>query len=144
MINIVDRAAVSISSQNREFVDQLCQKDILGFDSLETKDIFLFVCALGLNNPTEFKNKVSYVRTSYFKDIDDRAILIATKLGTAKTIDEIDKYCNIEFSYGEAEKCANTGFDILREKFDQAKGDEELLAAQMLLYLDTIYQKHLK
>ena len=138
-----NKIILDISRQNREFVDMLRANDTLGFKSLNTKDVFKFVCALGLKNPTDFRNKDTYVRIEFLSNYD-KAILITTKLGLAKTTEEIDKYCNIEYSYGETEKCANTGFEILRKKVEDANGDEELLASRMLIDLDILYQQYVK
>ena len=138
-----NKIILNISTQNREFIDSLKNNKILGFDSLSTKEIFEFACALGLSNPTDFRNKDTYVRIEFLQT-SDKALLLTTKLGHAKTNDEIDKYCNIEYSYYEAERCANTGFDILKQKVEAANGDDELLASRFLVDLDILYQRNVK
>ncbi|HOF43329.1 MAG TPA: hypothetical protein PLE44_01890 [Bacilli bacterium] len=137
------RMTLNISAQNRELIYQLVAKKTLGFNSLSTKEIFKYASALGLNKPSNLKNSDTYVRVDYLHT-SDKALLITTKLGKAKTIAQIDEYCNIEHSYVEAEKCANTGFKILKEKVDAANGDEELLANRLLIELETLYQTNVK
>ena len=92
------RMTLNISAQNRELIYQLVAKKTLGFNSLSTKEIFKYASALGLNKPSNLKNSDTYVRVDYLHT-SDKALLITTKLGKAKTIAQIDEYCNIEHSY---------------------------------------------
>ena len=52
------RDRVYTSSQYREVVDGLKKNDVLGLNIVEGKDIFMLAVALGLDNPTQLKNKI--------------------------------------------------------------------------------------
>lgn len=136
-----NKMILDISKNNRDLIERLKSSGILGFKSLDNKDIFKFACALGLSDPTDFKNKDTYLRTEFLSSAD-KALLLVTKLGTAKTSDEVDMYCNID--YLEVERCANTGFDILRKIVDECNDDNELIALRMLYLLDTLYEKNVR
>ena len=110
---------------------------------LETKDIFLLAVALGMNSPTDIKGKRDgFTRTSYIK-ARDKSLLASLLLGKAENQDEIDKLANDDLSYEEAEKCAESGFAVLKEMIESASFDEELLEKRIIAQLNLLYEKNI-
>ena len=137
------RDRLYINVQYRDQIEIWKEKKILGIDMLETKDIFLLAVALGINAPTDIKGKRDgFTRTSYIK-ARDKALLASLLLGKAENQEEIDKLANDDLSYDEAEKCAEAGFEILKEMIESASFDEELLEKRILAQLNLLYEQNI-
>jgi hypothetical protein len=139
--NQKERLMLYVSKKNYYYIKKLEEDGILGFNSVSNKDKFKFGVALGLNNPKEFDNKKDLDRIEYWGPLD-KAQLITIKLATAESNDDIDEYCDIEYSYVAAEQCANRGFEKLKKQLDDAKGDEELFVKLMIFKLDLLYENN--
>ena len=123
-----------------ELIKYMNEKNILDFGMLDNKDIFLLAASLGLNNPTEIQGgKFGFVRLEYIKTYE-MSLMASILLGKATNNDEIDKYSDVELSYSEAERCAETGFGILKQKIEDAKNDEELLYKRLMSEIDLLYE----
>ena len=117
-------------------------KNVLGMHMLETKDIFLLATALGLEKPQDIQGKKDgYVRLSYIKTYQ-KALMASILLGLEENRDEIDKFANEDVNYDEAERCAESGFKILKEMIDSAGGDIELFEKRIFSQLNMLYQKN--
>lgn len=137
------RDRLYINVRYRDQIEIWKEKKILGIDMLETKDIFLLAVALGINAPTDIKGKRDgFTRTSYIK-ARDKALIASLLLGKAEDQEEIDKLANDDLSYDEAEKCAEAGFEILKEMIESASFDEELLEKRILAQLNLLYEQNI-
>lgn len=118
------------------------EKNILGMHMLETKDIFLLATALGLDDPKDIRGKKDgYVRLSYIKTYH-KALMASILLGLEENRDRVDDFANEEVNYDEAERCAESGFEKLKEMIDAAGGDLELLEKRIFSQLNMLYQKN--
>ena len=80
------RDRVYTSSQYREVVDGLKKNDVLGLNIVEGKDIFMLAVALGLDNPTQLKNKIGlFLNTAY------------SKQGLPKSAFDLESSCFVPF-----------------------------------------------
>ena len=133
-----------IKATNRELIDKWKSEGILGLDSLETKEIFLFLAALGIDTPKEIQGaKDGYIRGEYIKDYD-LSLIAANLLGKIKENEDIDKYCDKELAFKEIEKCVESGAEIFKNKVDSANSSKELLYKRILNELDLLYEKNIK
>lgn len=118
------------------------EKNILGMHLMETKDIFLLAVSLGLNTPKNIQGK----KDGYFllKNVKayDLALFASILLGVPDNKNEIDKYANAEINYDEAERCAESGFEKLKEAINSAGGDKELLEKRTLSELKLLYERN--
>ena len=135
-----------INSEHRTFLEEMKKKDILGFGEsiIDTKDVFLLAVALGVNSPAEsFKSRDGYFRLQYLKTAD-KALLGSVLLGKAETDAEIDEYADLGKSIDLCELCAETGFQVLQSKVNNADGDSDLLERRLLRELDLLYTKNVE
>ena len=61
---------VFTSSQYRTVIDEMKKNDVLGLNIVEGKDIFMLAVALGLDNPTQLKNRVGLFLNTALKTAD--------------------------------------------------------------------------
>ena len=130
---------IFINEQYRSFIDELKANDVLGFKLLDNKESFMLAVALGVNNPIECKKKrFGWTRKSYIKS-SDKALWASVLLGTATTDDEINQYANLDKSIELCEQCAEAGFAVLKQQYEKADGDAEVMERRMLKALDFLY-----
>jgi len=130
---------IYINEKYRSFIDELKVNDALGFKVLDNKESFMLAVALGLNQPSECKKKrFGWTRKSYIKT-SDKALLSAVLLGTATNDEEINQYADLDKSITLCEQCAETGLEILKQKYDKAEGDREVFERRLLKELDLLY-----
>lgn len=134
---------ISISEKYRSFLDILKEKNALGFELLDNKDVFLLAVSLGLNNPTNPQKKFGFIRKTYIKT-SEKALFGSVLLGTAITDDEVNQSADFEKSIELCEKCAEAGFKKLKEKYDNADCDIDLLERRMLKDLDLLYTQNIE
>lgn len=143
---MADDTRLYINKNNRKLLDDWDAKDILGFHMTEAKDIFLLASALGLDTPTDIGGtKDGYFRTDAknYKTYD-KALLSSVMLGTVEDVEDIDKYATEIINYNEAERCAESGFKILKEKIEDVNCDFELLEKRLISELNLLYEKNVK
>lgn len=137
-----NRDRIYINKGYRTFLDEMGKNNTLGFNLINKKDIFILAVALGLDTPKNF----SAAKDGYFllKDVKsfDRAYFASILLGALTDEKDVDKYANDDVNYDQAEKCAESGFEILKDKVTSAGGDEELLINRLLSELDLLYEKN--
>lgn len=137
------RDRININKNYRPFLDEMDSNNTLGFHLISKKDIFIIATSLGLQNPKSLGPKDGYFLLKDVKSFD-RVYFASINLGNNIEDKEIDKYANDEINYDIAEKCAETGFEILKEKVDSANGNEDLLIKRLLSELDLLYEKNVK
>ena len=120
-----------INVNHRPFLKTLDDNNILGFHLITKKEIFLLAVSLGLNTPKNIIGK----KDGYFllKDVksSDRALFGSILLGKVNDDSEVDSVANDEVNYNEAERCAESGFEILKSKIENAP-TEELLYRRLM------------
>lgn len=137
------RDRIFINSSLRDgWLKEWDEKNYFGIHMLETKDIFLFAVALGLEKPEDMQGK----KDGYFllKNVKtyDKALFSSILLGLPENKDETDKYANAEINYDEAERCAEAGFKEINKMIEDAGGDMELLEKRAFAMLNYLYQKN--
>lgn len=133
------RDRVFINSEYRTMVDQMKDTDILGFSMVENKDSFMLAVAMGLDNPTDVKNKDGWFLTKNIKT-DDKALMAAVLLGMASDDADVDAYSDLDKAIDLCEKCAETGFYQLKNKIIESDYDVEIFEGQLLKGLDVLYE----
>ena len=135
----LDRA--SISKQNRDLLKKMGDDNVLGFELAANKDIFLFLTALGLDDPKEIQGG----KDGYFllKDLkaSDRTLISVALLGNAKNNEDVDRLSDFDEAVKFCEKCAETGLDRLKEKLEDADFDLDVLERRMLSEVDHMYMQ---
>ena len=136
---------LNINRDYRNLIEKMQNLGLLGFDkNTQTKDIFELAVALGCDNPSEvIKNNDTYVRVEFLKS-EDNALLSCLLLSQVKENDDIEKYTNLDANYDLAEKCAASGFLTLQEYVNNCNDDPEILAKQMMIKLDLLYEAKVK
>ena len=117
----------------------------LGLNHAENKEKFILAMGLGYEKPREIVNKYSAgltLRTAI--KTADEAFMAAALLGTLTSDADINAKANFSDVAAYAEKCADTGFDILWEMIDDAEGDEELLERRILQKMDLWYLQYVE
>ena len=130
----------------KQFNQSLTNHEIktLGLDNLSKLDLFKLAVAYGLDNPKDFDGaKEGLFLLKDIKSTYDQSLFNTVKLGIANNNDEIDEYCNLELNYDEAERCANSGFEKLKDLVELNQ-DEELLIKKMIRELETLYLTNVK
>ena len=135
---------VNYNKGRREFLDSLHNDGVLGLTStIDNKDQALFLAALGCNSPIPLsgkKDEGGWFRTeSVVKYSKDVAMMSCILLGTAQTDEDYDKFSQLEAYMDYVEQCAESGFQILERKLNEANGDNNLLERRMLKELDLLY-----
>ena len=134
---------IYINQDYRILIDQLKEKNILGFNDIENKDVFTFVAALGFDNPQITSKRYGFVRTAYLYPMDE-AIISTLKLRKASNDDEINEYVDFDLAIEEAENAAEAGFSILSDKIIDAEWDKEVFERVLSTELEMLYLKNVK
>ena len=132
---------------NKKYKDSIdfwsSEKNILDFKDIENIEKFTLAASFGVNDPKPIDGKKEgYVRLASIPS-DSRAILSSILLGRAKN-GEIDAFANEELCYEEAERCVESGFLKLKDKINEAKGDEDLLCKRLMAEIDVLYETKVK
>lgn len=134
---------VFTSSQYRTIIDEMKKKDVLGLNIVEGKDIFMLAVALGLENPTQLKNKVGLFLNTALKTAD-KALMASVLLGTVTDDSQLDEFADQEKSAELCEQCAETGYQILQKKYNDADCDSDLMERRMLKELELLFIKNVE
>lgn len=143
---MINRDRLYYPKKYKEFNQALSNHEIttLGLDNLSKLDLFKIAVAYGLDDPKDFDgSREGLFNTRDIKTTYDIALFNIIKLGVAKNNDEIDEFSQIELNYDEAERCACSGFEKLKELVETNK-DEDLLIKKMFVELDNLYNMNVK
>ena len=108
-------------------------------------DLYCFAIALGemeSKEPTPIQNvgaAKSFVRTEFLTNVEPLLSCLYYDKELKDKPEKIDDICNRDNVYNLAEKCANTGFGILKEWTEQI--DEETLLYKLIGYMDKRYDE---
>ena len=92
------RDRLRLNKNHIEIIKQWRNENYLGLNDSETKDIFLLLAALGLDNPKELQSVDGYVLLSYIKTYE-KSIMASILLGITSNNEQIDKVADAEVSY---------------------------------------------
>lgn len=134
---------VFTSSQYKIVVDEMKKNDVLGLNIVEGKDIFMLAVALGLDNPMQLKNRVGLFLNTALKTAD-RALIASVLLGKVTDDDQLDAFADHEMSADLCEQCAETGYQLLQKKYNDAGCDSDLLERRMLKELELLFMKNVE
>lgn len=81
----------------------------------------------------------SIVRTEFLSNVEPLLSCLYYDKVLKEHLEQIDEICNRDEVYNLAEKCANTGFGILKEWTEQL--DEETLFYKLIGYMDKKYEE---
>ena len=137
------RDRVYTSSQYREVVDGLKKNDVLGLNIVEGKDIFMLAVALGLDNPTQLKNKIGLFLNTALKTAD-KALMASVLLGTVTDDSQLDEYADQDLSVDLCEQCAESGYQLLLKKYNDADCDPDLMERRMIKELELLFIKNVE
>ena len=135
------RDRVYTSSQYRVVVDDMKEKDVLGLGLVEGKDTLMLAVALGLANPAQLPNRVGLFLNTALKTTD-KALMSSVLLGTVTEDDEIDAFADLDKCLDLCERCAETGYQNLLKKYNDAGCDNEVFERMLLKELDFMYSKN--
>ena len=108
-------------------------------------DLYCFAIALGEmegKEPTPIQNvgaAESFVRTEYLTNVEPLLSCLYYDKELKDKPENIDDICNRDNVYNLAEKCANTGFGILKEWTEYI--DEETMLYKLIGYMDKRYDE---
>ena len=134
---------VFTSGQYRTVIDEMKKNDVLGLNIVEGKDIFMLAVALGLDNPTQLKNRVGLFLNTALKTAD-RALMASVLLGTVTDDTQLDEFADQEMSADLCEQCAEAGYQLLQKKYNDADCDSDLLERRMLKELELLFIKNVE
>jgi len=134
---------VFTSSQYRTVIDEMKKADVLGLNIVEGKDIFMLAVALGLDDPAQLKNRVGLFLNTALKTAD-RALMSSVLLGTVTDDSQLDEFADFEMSADICEQCAETGYQLLQKKYNDADCDSDLLERRMLKELELLFMKNVE
>ena len=137
------RDRVYTSSQYREVVDGLKKNDVLGLNIVEGKDIFMLAVALGLDNPTQLKNKIGLFLNTALKTAD-KALMASVLLGTVTDDSQLDEYADQDLSADLCEQCAESGYQLLLKKYNDADCDPDLMERRTIKELELLFIKNVE
>ena len=142
MNKMADR--IFINKKYKESIDLWSgEKNILDFKDIENIEKFTLAASFGIDNPKQIEgSREGYVRLTSIPTYS-KAILSSILLGKAEN-GEIDKCADEEKCYEEAERCVESGFMVLKEKINEAKGDEDLLCKRLMAEIDALYETKIK
>lgn len=126
------------SHASRSEIDEMKDRDILGFSMVENKDSFLLAVAMGVDSPEAVKSKDGWFLMKNLKTTD-KALLAAVLLGTANDDSDVDAFADIEKALDLCEQCAESGFKDLKKRIIDAGKDREILERRMMKELDLLY-----
>lgn len=130
----------------KQFNQSLTNHEIktLGLNNLSKLDLFKLLVAFGLDEPQDFDGaKEGLFLLKDIKSTYDLSLFNVVKLGVASNNDEIDEFSNLDMNYDEAERCACSGFEKLKNLIETNK-DEELLIKKMFRDLENLYIANVK
>lgn len=134
---------VYTSSQYRTVIDDMKKKDVLGLNIVEGKDVFMFAVALGIDNPSPLKNRVGLFLNTALKTAD-KALIASVLLGIASDDSDIDSYVDWDQSTDLCEQCAETGYQVLQKKYNDADCDADLFERRLIKELELLYMKNVE
>lgn len=108
-------------------------------------DLYCFAIALGEmegKEPIPIQNvgaAKSFVRTEFLTNVEPLLSCLYYEKVLKEKPENIDDICNRDDVYNLAEKCANTGFGILKEWTEHI--DEETLLYKLIGYMDKRYEE---
>ena len=137
------RDRIHVSNQFRSTTNQLKEKNVLDMNILEGKDIFMLAVALGLEDPTRLKNKDGLFQRTSLKTLD-KALIASVLLGTAVDDSNLDEYADFDKSADLCEQCAETGYQVLLRKYNDADCDSDLLERRMIKELELLFAKNVE
>jgi hypothetical protein len=137
------RDRVYTSSQYKTVIDDLKSKDVLGLNIVEGKNAFMLSVALGLSDPGTPKNKVGLFLNTALKTAD-KALFASVLLGELPEGADVDPYANFDASADLCEQCAETGYQVLLKKYNDAGCDEEILERRMIKELELLYLQNIE
>lgn len=132
------RDRIFTSSQYRTVVDELKSSDVLGLELAEGKDIFMLAVAMGIHNPVQPKNRVGLFLNTALKTAD-KALIASVLLGTAENDSQIDEFADFDRSADLCEQCAETGYQVLQKKYNDAECDTEVFERRLIKELEMLY-----
>lgn len=135
------RDRIYTSTQYKTVIDELKENDVLGLNIAEGKDIFMLAVALGLDSPTQLKNRVGLFLNTALKTAD-RALIASVLLGTATDDTQLDQFANFDASADLCEQCAETGYQILQKKYNEANCDITIFERRLIKELELLYTKN--
>ena len=139
MIMAKDR--LYVSPDYKAVIDGLKEKDVLGFKIAENKEIFMMAVALGLSDPMPLKKRDGLSLYTALKTVD-RSLIASVLLGTLIDSDNVDEYADFDKSAELCEQCAEAGYLVIQQKYNDAGCDEELLERRMIKELEILYNKN--
>ena len=137
------RDRVYTSSQYRSAVDALKESDVLGMKIVDGKDIFMLAVALGLDDPSQPRNKIGLFLNTALKT-SDKALMASVLLGTVNDDSNLDEYADFDKSADLCEQCAETGYQVLLRKYNDADCDSDLLERRMIKELEFLFAKNVE
>lgn len=135
------RDRIYTSTQYKTVIDELKEQDVLGLNIAEGKDIFMLAVALGLENPTQLKNRVGLFLNTALKTAD-RALIASVLLGTATDDSQLDQMADFDASADLCEQCAEAGYQILQKKYNEANCDITIFERRLIKELELLYTKN--
>lgn len=135
------RDRIYTSTQYKTVIDELKEQDVLGLNNAEGKDIFMLAVALGLENPTQLKNRVGLFLNTALKTAD-RALIAGVLLGTATDDSQLDQMADFDASADLCEQCAEAGYQILQKKYNEANCDITIFERRLIKELELLYTKN--
>ena len=132
-----------VSPDYKSVVDGLREKDVLGLKIVENKEIFMLAVALGLGEPVQLKKKEGLSLYTALKTAD-KALIASVLLGTVSNSEDIDSYANFDASAELCEQCAETGYNLLQKKYNDAGCDEQLFERRLMKELEMLYIKNVE
>lgn len=130
-----------VSPTYKTVIEGLKEKDVLGIKIVENKEIFMLAVALGLSKPTPLTKRDGLSLYTALKTAD-KSLIASVLLGTAINNNDIDSLADFDASINLCEECAETGYTILQNKYNDAGCDEELLERRMIKELEFLYNKN--
>lgn len=132
---------VYVSDAFKKTTDELKDQDVLGLSMAEGKEVFMLAVALGLDKPTVLIKRQGLFLNTALKTAD-KALIASVLLGTMSDDEDMDQYADFDKSCELCEKYAETGYQVLLKKYNDAGCDEELLERRMLSEVDLLYSKN--
>ena len=114
-------------------------------NSATCTDLYCFaiaLCEMEGKNPTPIQDvgaTKSFVRTEFLTNVEPLLSCLYYDKELKDKPENIDDICNRDEVYNLAEKCANTGFGILKDWTAQI--DEETLFYKLIGYMDKRYEE---
>ena len=137
------RDRIFTSSQYRTTIDELKKNDVLGLNIVEGKDIFMLAVAMGLNDPAPLKNRIGLFLNTALKTAD-KALMASVLLGTVTDDIQLDEFSDHEQSADLCEQCAETGYQLLLKKYNDADCDSDLMERRIIKELEMLYIKNVE